>query len=201
MSGVNLDGRQLRKGAADSVRTWVEEQGGSVSEEIDTIVAGIAVQGGTPLTVAEDDRVLGVVYLKDIVKDGMRQRQSLLGAETCLQSTAPGTGAASSRSHVLEFSQRPCNVVGGGVYLTLGALLMRLAKGRLAKFYCIALAAMLATLLVGSTRVFLGVHYPTDVLAGWLIGMLWALLCWMAERALERRAGLKREQRQYQEEG
>jgi undecaprenyl-diphosphatase len=91
-------------------------------------------------------------------------------------------------------------MLSAAVYLTLGALLMRLAKGRLAKFYCIALA-MLATLLVGSTRVFLGVHYPTDVLAGWLIGMLWALLCWMAERALERRAGLKREQRQYQEEG
>ena len=85
------------------------------------------------------------------------------------------------------------------IYLTLGTLLMRLAKGRLAKFYCIAVA-MLATLLVGTTRVFLGVHYPTDVLAGWLVGLSWALLCWMAERALERRAGLKREQRQYQKE-
>ncbi len=74
MSGVDLDGRRLRKGAADSIRRWVEEQGGSVSEEVDTIVAGISVQGGTPLTVAEDDRVLGVVYLKDIVKEGMRQR-------------------------------------------------------------------------------------------------------------------------------
>ena len=47
---------------------------GDVSEEVDTIVAGIAVQGGTPLTVAEDRRVLGVIYLKDIVKEGMRQR-------------------------------------------------------------------------------------------------------------------------------
>src|SRR4029079_17391132 len=51
-----------------------EERGGCVSEEVDTIVAGIAVQGGTPLTVAEDQRVLGVIYLKDIVKEGMRQR-------------------------------------------------------------------------------------------------------------------------------
>jgi K+-transporting ATPase ATPase B chain len=74
MSGLNVDGRELRKGAADSVRRWVEERGGSVSEEVDTIVAGIAVQGGTPLTVAEDRRVLGVIYLKDIVKEGMRQR-------------------------------------------------------------------------------------------------------------------------------
>ena len=74
MSGLNLDGRELRKGAADSVRRWVEERGGDVAEEVDTIVAGIAVQGGTPLTVAEGRRVLGVIYLKDIVKDGMRQR-------------------------------------------------------------------------------------------------------------------------------
>ena len=74
MSGVDVGGRHLRKGAADSVRAWVEEQGGAVSEEIDTIVAGIAVQGGTPLTVAEDNMILGVIYLKDIVKEGMSQR-------------------------------------------------------------------------------------------------------------------------------
>jgi len=74
MSGLNFDGREFRKGAADSVRTWVEERGGTVSEEVDTIVAGIAVQGGTPLTVAEGGRVLGAIYLKDIVKEGMRQR-------------------------------------------------------------------------------------------------------------------------------
>ena len=91
-------------------------------------------------------------------------------------------------------------MTSAAVYLTLGTLLMRLATGRLAKFYCIAVA-MLATLLVGATRVFLGVHYPTDVLAGWLIGLSWALMCWMIERVLERRAGMKREQRQYQKEG
>jgi undecaprenyl-diphosphatase len=90
-------------------------------------------------------------------------------------------------------------LTSAAVYLTLGTLLMRLAQNRLAKFYCIAIA-MLATLLVGATRVFLGVHYPTDVLAGWLIGLSWALMCWMIERVLERRAGLKREQRQYQKE-
>jgi undecaprenyl-diphosphatase len=90
-------------------------------------------------------------------------------------------------------------LTSAAVYLTLGTLLMRLASGRLAKFYCIAVA-MLATLLVGATRVFLGVHYPTDVLAGWLIGLSWALMCWLVERILERRAGLKREQREYQKE-
>jgi undecaprenyl-diphosphatase len=88
-------------------------------------------------------------------------------------------------------------LTSAAVYLTLGTLLMRLAHGRLAKLYCIAVA-MLATLLVGATRVYLGVHYPTDVLAGWLVGLSWALLCWVAERRLERRTGLKREQQEYQ---
>jgi undecaprenyl-diphosphatase len=78
------------------------------------------------------------------------------------------------------------------VFLTLGALLMRVVETRLAKFYLMSLA-ILATFLVGLTRVYLGVHYPTDVLAGWLIGMSWALACWLAARVLDRRAGLRRE--------
>lgn len=88
-------------------------------------------------------------------------------------------------------------LTSAAVYLTLGALLMRITEGRLAKYYCITIA-MLVTLLVGASRVVLGVHYPTDVVAGWLIGMSWALLCWVIERTLERRAGLKREQLEHQ---
>ncbi|HJR60630.1 MAG TPA: phosphatase PAP2 family protein [Vicinamibacterales bacterium] len=86
-------------------------------------------------------------------------------------------------------------LTSAAVFLTLGALLMRVAESRLAKFYCM-FVAMVATLLVGATRVYLGVHYPTDVLAGWLIGLSWALFCWLVERSLERRAGLKRERMQ-----
>jgi undecaprenyl-diphosphatase len=84
-------------------------------------------------------------------------------------------------------------MTSAAVYLTLGALLMHISKGRLTKIYCMTIA-MLATLLIGSTRVYLGVHYPTDVLAGWLIGMSWALMCWLVERRIERQAGLKQEQ-------
>ncbi len=78
------------------------------------------------------------------------------------------------------------------VYLTLGALSMRIAERGITKFYCMAVA-MLVTGLVGLSRVYLGVHYPTDVLAGWLVGLSWALVCWLVHRALERHTGLRRE--------
>jgi potassium-transporting ATPase ATP-binding subunit len=74
MSGVDFDGRSIRKGAADSVRKWVEAQGGAIPDALETIVDGIATRGGTPLAVADGARILGVIYLKDIVKTGMRDR-------------------------------------------------------------------------------------------------------------------------------
>jgi potassium-transporting ATPase ATP-binding subunit len=80
MSGVNVDGRSIRKGATDSVRRWVVEQGGSVPEELETLVDGIATQGGTPLVVAQNTHVLGAIYLKDVVKQGMSERFDQLRA-------------------------------------------------------------------------------------------------------------------------
>jgi potassium-transporting ATPase ATP-binding subunit len=74
MSGVNFDGREIRKGAADSVRRWVADQQGQIPDALETIVDGIATRGGTPLAVAEGNRILGVIYLKDVVKKGMRER-------------------------------------------------------------------------------------------------------------------------------
>jgi potassium-transporting ATPase ATP-binding subunit len=74
MSGADLDGRRVRKGAADAVGTWVREQGGTVPPQLDRMVEDIARNGGTPLVVAEGDHALGVVNLKDIVKGGIRER-------------------------------------------------------------------------------------------------------------------------------
>ncbi|MGW7788631.1 potassium-transporting ATPase subunit KdpB, partial [Streptomyces tricolor] len=78
MSGVDVDGRRIRKGATASVIAWVRERGGTVAEDADTVAHRISAAGGTPLLVAvEDDRgarVLGVIHLKDVVKDGMRER-------------------------------------------------------------------------------------------------------------------------------
>ena len=80
MSGVNMNGRMVRKGAAASVKNWVTAQGGTVSPELDAIVTRISSLGGTPLAVAQDDKPLGVIYLKDVVKGGMRERFDQLRA-------------------------------------------------------------------------------------------------------------------------
>jgi len=74
MSGCDLDGRIVRKGAADAVARHVAALGGSVSPEVEMAVAAIAREGGTPLVVADGARVLGVVHLKDIVKNGLKER-------------------------------------------------------------------------------------------------------------------------------
>jgi undecaprenyl-diphosphatase len=72
------------------------------------------------------------------------------------------------------------------VYLTLGALLTTLVTRRRLKIYVLAVALSL-TGLVGVSRVYMGVHYPTDVLAGWMTGLAWAVLCWTIARWLQRR--------------
>ena len=74
MSGVNLEGREIRKGAADAIETYVQTKGGRFPEEATEIVRGIATQGGTPLVVVEGPQVLGVIRLSDVVKGGMRER-------------------------------------------------------------------------------------------------------------------------------
>ena len=74
MSGVNYEGNEIRKGAADSVRAYVEAAGGVFSAECDEVVERIAKAGGTPLVVTKNCRVLGVVYLKDIIKSGVKEK-------------------------------------------------------------------------------------------------------------------------------
>src|SRR6202453_4139804 len=80
MSGVNLDGRAIRKGATDAVAKYLEDQGSSLPAEVRASVEAISRSGGTPLVVAENGRALGVIHLKDIVKGGMRQRFDQLRA-------------------------------------------------------------------------------------------------------------------------
>nr|WP_127496442.1 potassium-transporting ATPase subunit KdpB [Paenibacillus glycanilyticus] len=75
MSGLDLpDGRKVRKGAVDAVKRWVASQGGTVPSDLDATGEGVAVLGGTPLAVAVDNRIYGIIYLKDTVKPGMQER-------------------------------------------------------------------------------------------------------------------------------
>jgi K+-transporting ATPase ATPase B chain len=74
MSGVDMDGRRIRKGATESVVEFVQEQGGAIPPELTETTQRISRSGGTPLVVADRDRVLGVIHLKDVVKGGMRER-------------------------------------------------------------------------------------------------------------------------------
>ena len=74
MSGLNMNGTRVRKGAVQAVADYVRESGGSVPAQLQEIADGISKQGGTPLAVVLNDRPLGIIYLKDIVKGGMRER-------------------------------------------------------------------------------------------------------------------------------
>jgi undecaprenyl-diphosphatase len=83
------------------------------------------------------------------------------------------------------------SVMSAIVYLTLGALLARFVERKRLKFYFLAIA-MLITFLVGVSRVVMGVHWPTDVLAGWSAGLVWALFCWLVARYMQRKRLVER---------
>ena len=74
MSGLDIDGQKIRKGAADSVKRWVTDRGGSIPDDLDQTVERLAKAGSTPLVVADGPRVLGVIELKDVVKQGIREK-------------------------------------------------------------------------------------------------------------------------------
>ena len=74
MSGVNFDGNEIRKGAAEAMQRYVEEKGGRYSKECGQVVENIARQGGTPLVVAKNNKILGVIHLKDIIKQGVKEK-------------------------------------------------------------------------------------------------------------------------------
>src|ERR1019366_10382535 len=74
MSGLDFEGRQIRKGASESVKHWAVEQGGTVPDGLDDIVERVSRAGSTPLVVADGPEILGVIELKDVVKSGIREK-------------------------------------------------------------------------------------------------------------------------------
>ena len=120
--------------------------------------------------------ILGAVVLSYAIKAGIeRPRPELFphGVEVYTASFPSGHATGSAAT-----------------YLTLGALLARLQRRRRLKIYLMAVAVLL-TLLIGLSRLYLGVHWPSDVLAGWTLGACWALLCWTVARQLQREGAVE----------
>jgi undecaprenyl-diphosphatase len=84
------------------------------------------------------------------------------------------------------------STMSAATYLTMGALLARVQSRRRVKVYLLTVGTIL-TLLIGVSRVYLGVHWPTDVLAGWTAGGIWALMCWMVARKLQHKGQIEQE--------
>ena len=106
MSGVDLDGREIRKGAFDAIVQWCAVNGNRVAPEVEEAVKAISNAGGTPLLVAEDHHILGTIYLKDIIKGGMRERFDQLRAmgirTVMITGDNPLTAAAIAREAGLD---------------------------------------------------------------------------------------------------
>ena len=98
---------------------------------------------------------------------------------------------ASGTSHVMTASfPSGHSMLSAIVYLTLGVLLARTSTHYRFKLYFLTIA-VLVTVLVGLSRIYLGVHYPTDVLAGWSFGLIWALMCWLIAHFLQKRGTIE----------
>ncbi len=79
MSGVDIKGEEIRKGAAETIKAYIQDNGGIYPKECDEIVTRIANMGGTPLLVSKNHQVLGVIYLKDIIKHGVSESSLICG--------------------------------------------------------------------------------------------------------------------------
>jgi undecaprenyl-diphosphatase len=158
---------------------WLEEAGRDV-----TALGGVLVLALMTAT------VFGYLFIDGKRRSAFFVLFATLGA--LLLSTAlkrffdrPRPGAVTHLSYVYTSSfPSGHSMLSATVYLTLGSLLMRFQPRRRLKIYYLFVAAML-TVLVGISRVYMGVHYPSDVLAGWTAGLVWALICWLAARALQ----------------
>jgi len=161
---------------------WVEEAARSITALGSTVVLGILTLSVAGLLVLAVGGGIGTGFL---LKEAFRRPRPMLVPHAVRVVTTSFPSAHSMSS--------------AATYLTLGAFLARVQKRRRLKVYLLGLAIFL-TLIVGLTRVYLGVHWPTDVLAGWTAGGCWALLCWNVAIWLQRRGEVEREGGERQEE-
>ncbi|MEO7413841.1 MAG: phosphatase PAP2 family protein [Opitutaceae bacterium] len=164
--------------------------------EVTLAMRDITALGSTTVLTLVVALVLGFLFLC------RRYRAALLILTATLSGTIIGSSAKNIIDrdrpqivpHLTEVSSKSFpsghSMMSSVVYLTLGALLAQTTARRREKVYVIA-AACLLTVLIGMTRVYLGVHYPTDVVAGWAAGVAWALLCWGIAWWLQRHGQLR----------
>ena len=154
--------------------------GGTTLLGLITLITGgfLALDGKRYMALFACASVVGGMVLSDLLKDiFQRPRPEIV----------PHLAYASNTSFPSGHS-----MMSAVTYLTLGALLARSHERKAVKAFSILVAALLC-FMVGVTRVYLGVHWPTDVLAGWTAGAVWALLCWVVARWLQGRRTLERE--------
>lgn len=150
MSGVDLDGRSIRKGAAESIKAHVEENGGRFLKEVAKSVEGASRAGRTPLVVCDGVKVLGVVELKDVVKGGIKERFAQLrrmGIKTVMNT---GTQAAREAGNMVDLDSNPTKLIeiveiGKQLLMTRGSLTTFSIANDVAKYFAIIPAMLMAT--------------------------------------------------------
>jgi undecaprenyl-diphosphatase len=167
---------------------WLREVGLDVTALGSAVVLGLVVVAVIGFMLLQ--RTYGLAWLTLIATTGGALLSTLL--KLLIHRDRPSVVPHLREVRSLSFPSGHA-MLSAVVYLTLGILLCRIVRGRVAKLYCLGWAVLL-TLLVGMSRIYLGVHYPTDVLAGWMAGLVWALGCWLIAEYLRRRGAIEDEE-------
>ncbi len=192
---------EVREGETQRFDQWVMRQLRRVEDPAVPLGPPWLIEAGREITALGGVTVLGLIVMAVV---GYLLQQRAYGAMWfVLRATTGGM----SLSFALNGRERPDVVLhlvmvhspsfpsghamlSAVVYLTLGALLAQVARQRVSQIYFLTVA-MVLTVLIGLSRIYLGVPYPTDVLAGWAVGLAWALFCWLVARALQQRGTIE----------
>jgi undecaprenyl-diphosphatase len=160
---------------------WVEEMMRDVTALGSTVVLTFVSLGVAGFLHMTGKRGAALLVIAAVIGGSLLSSGLKIGFERARPDLVPHGAAVYTKSFPSGHS-----FLSAVVYLTLGALLARVQPKRRLKIYLLGLAALL-TVAIGLSRVYLGVHWPTDVLAGWTVGATWALLCWLVALWLQSR--------------